>query len=177
MFTRSLFAALFLCPLTLFAAGNKYNHVTHGPILGRLSSRGVGVWARTLRTGSFGVRYGLSPYQLNQVTKPVPTRIAHDNTGWVHITGLAPDTKYYYRLFIPQQPGLTGRSGSFRTLPDTKALVNPKLNPRGLFNFSFEFACGNNKNPGHSNGPGLPTFGTMLRQVKDRVHFAILNGD
>ena len=133
--TRALLAVLFLCPLTLFAAGNKYNHVTHGPILGRLSARGVGVWARTLRTGSFGVRYGISPDRLDRVTAPVPTRLAHDNTGWVHITGLAPDTKYYYRLFIPQQPGLTGRSGSFRTLPDTKALVNPKLNPRGLFNF------------------------------------------
>ncbi|MBQ17358.1 MAG: alkaline phosphatase [Planctomycetaceae bacterium] len=162
---------------TAFAAGDLYNHVSHGPILGRLSAHGVGIWARTLRTGAFAVRYGTDPRRLDQQTKPVITHLGHDNTGWVHITGLAADTKYYYELFIPGQTGLTGKQGSFRTLPDSAKLVDPDLNPRGLFNFSFEFACGNNQNPGHSNGPGLPTFATMLKQLQDRIHFAILNGD
>ena len=31
--------------------------ITHGPMLGRLSSDGVGVWARTSRPDSFQVRY------------------------------------------------------------------------------------------------------------------------
>jgi phosphodiesterase/alkaline phosphatase D-like protein len=159
------------------AAGNRYNHVTHGPILGRLSAHSIGIWARTLRTGHFAVRYGTAPGRLDQKTQPVATRLERDNTGWVHITGLEANTRYYYQLFIPDQTGLTGKRGSFRTMPDSKQMVDAKLNPRGLFNFSFEFACGNNQNPGHSNGPGLPTFATMLRQVKDRVNFAILNGD
>ena len=66
------------------------NMVTHGPILGRLSSDGVGVWARTLRTGEFSVLYGIDPERLDQVSRPVRTQLEHDNTGWVHITGLAP---------------------------------------------------------------------------------------
>ena len=133
------------------AAGNRYNHVSHGPILGRLSADGVGVWARTMRTGHFAVRYGTTPGRLDQQTKPVPTHLERDNTGWVHIRGLKANTKYYYELFIPGQTGLTGKTGSFRTMPDSKQMIDAKLNPRGLFNFSFEFACGNNQNPGHSN--------------------------
>ena len=49
------------------AAGNKYNHITHGPILGRISSHGVGIWARTLRTGHFVVRYGTAPGLLDKL--------------------------------------------------------------------------------------------------------------
>ena len=69
------------------------------------------------------------------------------------------------------------RDGSFRTLPDSEEYIDSELNPQGLFNFSFEFACGNNQNLGHSIGPGLPTFGTMLNHIADDINFAILNGD
>jgi hypothetical protein len=54
---------------------------------------------------------------------------------------------------------------------------NDRHNPRGLFNFAFEFACGNNQNPNDGGGPALKTYDTLLRQVHDQVHFAILNGD
>ncbi len=153
------------------------NFVTHGPILGRLSAHGIGIWARTARTGRFAVEYGTSPQRLDQRSDVVMTRLDHDNTAWVHLRGLKPNTKYYYRIVLPDVPGPTGRGGSFTTLPDSKDYVDPELNPRGLFNFSFEFACGNNQNPAHSGGPALPAFATMLDQLKDRIHFAILNGD
>ncbi len=153
------------------------NHFTHGAILGRLSAHGIGVWARTARPGAFAVKYGTAPDRLDQKTKPIPTSLDHDNTGWTHITGLKAGTKHYYELYFPKTNGISGRTGSFRTLPDPKELVDPKLNPRGLFNFSFEFACGNNQNPSQSNGPGLPTFKTMLDRLQDQIHFAILNGD
>jgi phosphodiesterase/alkaline phosphatase D-like protein len=153
------------------------NMVTHGPILGRVSSDGVGVWARTLRTGEFSVVYGIDPKRLDQVAGPVATQLAHDNTGWIQISGLAPNTKYYYELQIPESTGRTGRRGSFRTLPSPAQYEDAEINPKGLFNFSFEFACGNNQNPRHGLGPALPTFATMLREIKDEVHFAILNGD
>jgi phosphodiesterase/alkaline phosphatase D-like protein len=153
------------------------NMITHGPILGRLSHDGVGVWARTLRTGKFSVLYGTDPERLDQIAGPVETRLDHDNTAWIHITGLKADTKYFYELKNPDSTGRTGRGGSFRTLPDGRQFRDPELNPRGLFNFSFEYACGNNQNPRHSVGPALPTFDTMLREIKDEIHFAILNGD
>jgi len=159
------------------------NHVTHGPILGRLGSHHVGVWARTRRSGQFVVRYGLTAAGLDQESEPVTTSLAHDNTGWALLKGLKADTKYYYRVIIVDARATngrvekTGRSGSFRTLPDAAEHVDPQLNPRGLFNFRFEYACGNNQNPFHSLGPALPTFQTMLRELQDNIHFAILNGD
>jgi len=165
-----------LAPTTSNAAEEE-NFFTHGPILGRLSATGNGVWARTSRPGRFAVRYGVSENQLDEITEPVETFLAHDNTGWIHIQGLQPNTKYHYELVIPESIGRSGRGGSFTTLPSSEKLVDSKTNPRGLFNFSFEFACGNNQNPGHGLGPALPTFETMLRELKGQIHFAILNGD
>ncbi|MAG93243.1 MAG: alkaline phosphatase [Planctomycetaceae bacterium] len=153
------------------------NYLTHGPTLGRLGAHQVGVWARTARAGRFSVRYGTSPKRLDQVSSIVTTHPDHDNAAWVLIGKLKADTKYYYKLELPDVEGETGRSGSFRTMPDSRELVDAKLNPRGLFNFSFEYACGNNQNPPHGLGPELPAFATMHRQLKDKIDFAILNGD
>ena len=153
------------------------NHVTHGPILGGLTPTAVSVWARTARAGRVAVRYGTNRIHLDQSTEPVLTAIEHDNTGVVRIAELTPDTKYYYELMMPDVVGVTGQTGSFITMPDSNDFTDPVLNPRGLFNFSFEFACGNNQNPGPSNGPELPAFTTMLDMLRDRIHFAILNGD
>ena len=176
--SRLLGACICLFALSIGSAGaQNANHLTHGPILGRLGAHEIGIWARTARTGTFAVRYGLAKDKLDQTTKPVATCLEHDNTGWVHVTGLKADTKYFYELIVPGSRGRSGRSGSFRTLPDARECVDRKLNPKGLFNFSFEFACGNNQNPAHSIGPELPTFKTMLERLKDRIHFAILNGD
>ena len=152
-------------------------HITHGPILGRLNSQGIGIWARTSHTASFAVRYGTSPDRLDKIADPVPTRLEHDNTGWLELAGLKANTRYYYQVVIPGILPRTGRGGSFRTLPDRKDFVDRELNPRGLFNFRFEFACGNNQNPSGGIGPSLPTFRTMLDRIKDDIHFAILNGD
>ncbi len=151
------------------------NHITHGPILGRLSPNSIRIWARTARTGSFGVRYGLSPEELRLTSSIVSTRLEHDNTGWVVLSGLRANTKYFYELFLPQIQRPSGRRGSFKTLPDTADYVDSEVNPKGLFNFSFEFACGNNQTG--VTGPALPTFKTMLERLKDKIHFAILNGD
>jgi len=153
------------------------NFITHGPILGRISSDGVGVWARTHRPGAFAVEYGTDPDNLDHRSGAVDTSLEHDNTSWVHLTGLEPETTYYYRITIPDQVGLTGREGRFRTLPRSEDYVDPELNPEGLFNVRFEFACGNNQNPGHGAGPALPAFDTLIEDWADRIDFAILNGD
>ena len=152
------------------------NYISHGPVLGRVSSTGIGIWARTGLTGKFYVIYGTDSDNLDQKTKPVDTQLEHDNTAWIHITGLKPNTKYYYEIRLPESKGPTSRGGSFRTMPDSKEFIG-KTNPDGLYNFSFEFACGNNQNREHSSGPSLPTFSTMLKHAKDKINFAILNGD
>ncbi len=173
-------ALICICAMSGWAVGadNPEDlHITHGPILGRLGERSIGVWARTSRTASFVVRYGVDSKRLDQTSEPVATQLDRDNTGWLELTGLEPNTKYYYDVAIPGQMPRTGRGGSFRTLPDAKLMVDAELNPRGLFNFSFEFACGNNQDVAHSIGPSLPTFRTMLDKIKDDINFAILNGD
>lgn len=174
---QTMLLLIVACIITPCLAEEELPHITTGPILGRLSADGIGIWARTSREASFQVRYGLSEDKMDQITNRVPTRLAHDNTGWVHITGLKPRTEYFYELVIPGSTVRTGRGGSFRTLPDGRDYVDKELNPKGLYNFSFEFACGNNQNLGHSIGPALPTFRTMLDQIADDIDFAILNGD
>lgn len=152
--------------------------VTHGPILGRPGPTRMGVWVRTSAPAAFEVRYGPAAGQMNLVSRKGLTRLDRDNTGWVLLEGLAPNTRYFYRV-VPEGSTRGGSSpdGSFLTLPDAARYRNAEHNPRGLFNFRFEFACGNNQNPGSGMGPGLPAFKTMLERLKDKVHFAILNGD
>ncbi len=150
--------------------------ITHGPLLGRLGAQEVGVWARTDRPGVFRVRYGTRPDKLDQETVPIATELAADNTGWGHLKNLKANTKYYYRAYVGDKPA-AGSGGAFRTLPDPQDYRAAKLNPRGLFNFRFEFACGNNQHPQRSGGPETPAFKTMLDKLHDQVHFAILNGD
>lgn len=177
MKNRHLVVAL-LCVLSagllVRPAAAQETSITHGPILGRLSHDGVGVWARTNKPGTFRVRYGTEPDEMDKTSKGVSTKLADDNTGWVHITGLKPNTEYFYRVVTLSQKG---PSGSFRTLPQSKDYVDKELNPKGLFNFSFEFACGNNQTPTQGAGPNPPAFKTMLRELQGKIHFSIQNGD
>ncbi|MGY8770942.1 MAG: alkaline phosphatase D family protein [Pirellulales bacterium] len=149
--------------------------ITHGPVLGRVSSEGISVWARTEQSGEFQVRYGTDPNHLNQLSSPRHTELSNDNTGVVQLKGLEPATRYHYRLIAGGHD--TDRGGSFTTLQDSAKLIDPKLNPKGLFNFSFEFACGNNQHPTGGLGPTMPTYSTMLQQIKGKVDFSVQNGD
>lgn len=153
--------------------------ITHGPILGRPRPDHMGIWIRTSRPTRFWVRYGQSENSLNELAGPGQTSLEHDNTGWILLEGLQPNSKYYYRVTLAPDPlGDPIHGGSFRTRPSTEQVKDPETNPRGLFNFRFEFACGNNQTPGSGLGPALPTYGTMLRDGwLGRLQFAILNGD
>ncbi len=119
--------------------------ITHGPVLGRLGSTHVGVWARTSQPGEFSVFYGTEPDALTSAATG-STALEDDNTGWVLIEDLQPGTKYHYQVASCCEPtGDPERSGSFHTLPDAAAMQS-EHNPEGRFNFRFEFACGNNQN-------------------------------
>ena len=169
--TRQVWAGPILVVLLLACDGVQapQAQITHGPILGRLSADGIGVWARTQEPGGFRVRYGLAPDALDQVSVSVSTSLASDNTGWAHIDGLQQNSRYFYRL---ESKGKSPPVASFRTLPDSSGFAHPEHNPGGLFNFSFEFACGNKQ-----FSPDQPAFRTMLHELDDRVHFSIQNGD
>ncbi len=146
--------------------------VTHGPILGRPAPTSMTLWVRTQVPGAVQIFYGTSEDRLDRRAPLLETRLQHDNTGLVALEGLEPETRYFYRVEDHQL------AGSFRTLPDSGDYRDARTNPRGLFNFRFEFACGNNqRGGGDSVGPTLPVFDTLNRQVRDTIDFAILNGD
>lgn len=152
-------------------------------MLGRVGETEIGIWARTATPGEFRVRYGISRDALDQTSEAVATAIESDNTGWAHITGLRSNTKYYYELVGADGGTAPNLSGDFHTLPRAEDFRHPEHNPEGLFNFRFEFACGNNQGTsGSVIGPELTTYQTMLRNLhrddeRSRVDFAVLNGD
>jgi alkaline phosphatase D len=148
--------------------------LTHGPMLGHITSNSISIWARTSTPGAFQVRYGTSPGNLDQVSGPVTTTAVRDNTGWVQLTGLKPNVRYYYLPFTRND---AGDEGTFLTLPSSEDYRDPETNPRGLFNFRFQFGSCANQKPGNGTGPGLPAYETMLRTLAGKVHFSIMNGD
>ncbi|MEL6105792.1 MAG: alkaline phosphatase D family protein [Planctomycetota bacterium] len=149
--------------------------LTHGPMLGDVTSESVRVWARTSSPGPFTVHYGTDRSAMDAVAEPTNTYLGHDNTGVVALTGLEPDTEYHYQVWVNERPhGLAGR---FRTLPSAEASKNSDHNPKGLFNFRFQIGSCANQNPLHGNGHRAPTYENLNRQWSDKVHFHIMNGD
>lgn len=152
--------------------------VTHGPMLGNVTSTSIRVWARTRNAGSFIVRHAenaeLTAWHSSAAAITSP---AHDYTAWVDLRDLKPATKYYYAIDVDGRLADTrvdGQFNSFRTLPAAETFREPKLNPAGLFNFSFEIGSCNHQG---TERPPDAVYATMLRQLKDRVHFHVLNGD
>lgn len=146
--------------------------VTHGPILGRPAADSMSLWVRTQVPGEITVLFGESEDHLDRVSDPVTTVLENDNTGVLTISGLKPDTKYFYRVEDHQE------AGSFTTLKRAEDFKNAEHNPAGKFNLRFEFACGNNQSAGgNSVGPHVPTYDTLNAKVRDTIDFAILNGD
>ncbi len=169
-----LLAALIVGTLS-YAQRNVVPGITHGPMLGRPGPNSMGIWARTAKTSSFQVRYGESSENLDQISEAMATRLEKDNTAWIELTGLKPDTRYYYEVIAVGEE--SGPGGSFKTWPDGDDFQNEAHNPKGLYNFKFEFGSCASQSPTNGLGPDLPAYATMLREIKDDIDFAIMNGD
>ncbi|QDV23471.1 alkaline phosphatase D family protein [Aureliella helgolandensis] len=149
--------------------------MTHGPILGRASHDSMTVWARTSLPTTFAVQYGVEPGKWTHSAESARTSLNHDCTGIATLTSLEADTEYHYQVYIDGSP--QGGVNRFSTLPDSAKLVDPQLNPSGLFNFKFEIGSCANQNPLHGIGHALPLYQTMNREIADDIDFAIMNGD
>ncbi len=171
--------SLFLLLLTLVSSPARAERdpvwLTHGPMLGHVTSDSVRVWGRTSDAGEFHVHYGMVADSLNEISDPAITSVDHDNTSTVTLKGLKADTLYHYQLWVNGRPH--GLPGTFRTLPSAAESRNDEHNPRGLFNFRFEIGSCANQNPLHGIGHQTPTYETLNRDWADRVHFHIMNGD
>jgi len=133
------------------------------------------VWARTSEPTEFEVRFGTSTHALTGLATAAKTTWEHDCTGTVEIPKLESNTRYHYQVYVAGFP--QGQAGTFKTLPDTEKVRDAQYNPKGLFNFRFEFGSCANQNPEHGIGHSLPLYQTMNKQIADDVDFAIMNGD
>jgi alkaline phosphatase D len=151
------------------------NFVTHGPMVGKITARSVRVWVRMHRPGDFTVKYGTDPGRLLRSSPVGKATISQDCTGWIELVNLNADTQYYYQVAINDIPA--GPAGSFITLPSAEEHVDATYNPKGLFNFRFQFGSCANQNPKDGIGPSLPTWATMHRELQGKALFSIMNGD
>lgn len=149
--------------------------LTHGPMLGNLTSSSVVVWGRTSDPGQFSVRYGRSQDRLDLISRSGETAIDHDNTGTVQLVDLEPNTRYFYQVWVNSRPN--GLPGSFRTLPSKEASANLEHNPKGLFNFRFQIGSCANQNPLNGAGHRSTTYEHLNHDWSDKIHFHIMNGD
>ncbi len=94
------------------------NLVTRGPYLQLATPTSIRIRWRTDQDTDSAVRYGLSPTQLNQTV----TSAAVDNHHSLQLTGLTPETRYYYSVGTTTKT-LAGEDAtySFRTPPEIGA--------------------------------------------------------
>ena len=72
---RTALLGLFFCTSSLLAQNNA-GPVTHGPMLGHVTSNSVRVWVRTHQSGDFHINYGTDPENLDQTRIPSITTIS-----------------------------------------------------------------------------------------------------
>ncbi|MDX2305672.1 MAG: alkaline phosphatase D family protein [Microscillaceae bacterium] len=181
-FVKNAFLMLMLTPNLLLGQNTpstkKTDEITHGPMLGNITNGSVRIWARTKQPNTFRVIYSTSPDLTSaKSSREVKTTWENDATGWIELTGLESNTKYYYALEINgniADTRVNNNFNSFKTLPDKSDFAHQELNPNGLFNFSFEIGTGNSQGY-KQNLP--PTYATMLNKLKDDIYFQIQNGD
>ncbi len=194
-----------LCPLILAAGGLQAQErswpdpiaqevipsetagITHGPMLGRPAATSMRVWIRTAAPTAFRVLYGTSlPLSSDDSAAPNSTTEAADNTGFADLTGLEPNTRYYYGIEIDSVLADTRLDyhdpwPTFRTLPSEDTFYDEANNPDGLFNVCFSIGCGGCQNPSKeiSGGqyPNSPSFATILKHHGDEIQFHFMNGD
>jgi len=153
------------------------NSITHGPILGRPGATTMSIWVRTHRPGIIQVIAKKVDGTSTQIIGEAKTILSKDNSGVVTLNNLEPDTRYQYQIKVKGKQD--GPTGSFMTWANAALTQNAEYNPEGLFNFSFEFACGNSQSKVRFIDDSIPqrTFETLNRDHAERLDFAILNGD
>jgi alkaline phosphatase D len=173
-------------PLTNEVIPVQSTPLTHGPILGRPDAHAIRVWIRTRDPGPFEVVYSTNP---NLGDKPLTvagrTLADQDNTGFVDLSELQANTRYYYGVRFGENIADTRIEfdrpwPSFVTLPDSTSQADEKSNPKGLFNFTFSIgACQRQRSPKDTFGiyANPPSFLNLWKRHGDQIAFHVVNGD
>lgn len=159
--------------------------ITHGPVLGNVTSNSVRVWVRADRELEFEVlvRPSQPPFDDAAITTATTTE-ASDFTGFAEVADLKANTVYAYAIrvageIVDSRNNIRDPWPTFRTLPDETSYVH-KFNPDGRFNFSFTIgACQRQRSPGETYGiySNPPAFDTIWEKHRHRTAFHIINGD
>ena len=112
-----------LCSLTETDAfretASRYDiQLIHGPLLGCVTDTSARFWVRTVSESSVQVKVS----RFRDLTHPIESDVKfsdsdEDYTTVVQISGLQPDTTYYYDVTIDGRSGLDTKDLSFRTYP------------------------------------------------------------
>lgn len=161
--------------------------ITHGPVLGRPAATSMRVWIRTAEPKTFRVLYGTSiPLTSDGPAAAGATAESADNTGVANLTGLTPNTRYYYAVELDGVVADTRLDyhdpwPAFRTLPNEDTFYDASHNPEGLYNICFSIGCGACQNPlkevSGGQYPNSPSFATILKEHGDALQFHFMNGD
>jgi alkaline phosphatase D len=159
--------------------------ISHGPVLGDVTSKSVRVWIRARKEVAFEVlvKEQRPPFK-DAVATAAKTIAANDFTGFAQVEGLKPNTVYAYAIrvggeLLDSRNDLKDPWPTFRTLPDKTSYAH-QFNPAGKFNFSFSIgACQRQRSPQNTYGiyPNPPAFNTIWEKHRHRLAFHIVNGD
>ena len=162
--------------------------LTHGPLLGRPTATSMRIWVRTAEPTSFRVvASDRLPLSANTPSTDGATRAEADNTGWVEISSLEPNRRYFYGVvtetgLVDLRMDVDDPWPSFRTLPDDTSNADALNNPDGLFNFRFSVGCcQRQKAQGDPRENFIdadpPAYARLLQRHADDLAFHVVNGD
>ncbi|MCA9144933.1 MAG: metallophosphoesterase family protein [Planctomycetales bacterium] len=160
--------------------------ITHGPMLGKPMATSMRVWIRSKLPLECRVVFDTAtPLTKDSPAVVLKTLAEADNTGFVDLVGLTPNTRYYYGIIdtkglIDTRMEFDRPWPSFRTLPDETSFHDPLNNQEGTFNFAFSIGCCSRQLlPDAPLGiyTNPPSFLNIFQRHADDIAFHIVNGD
>ena len=96
--------------------------LSHGPVVGGVSSSSANVFVRTNKSASVQLRYGTDPtLQTYSSSATFSTTNTSDFTKIISLSGLSPETTYYLNPVVNGAPQLSAPFPSFKTFPPPKS--------------------------------------------------------
>jgi len=100
-FLGSALGATLLRPLRAFAASPGYPRLMEGPMVGATTPESITFWGRASGEFDVEVEYSTDPtFAVTSKSAPVRATRESDCTVRITVAGLAPATRYYYRLRV-----------------------------------------------------------------------------
>lgn len=159
--------------------------ISLGPLLGGVTSETIRVWLRTREANEFEVVCDTQiPFGAEAIVVTGRTVATSDLTASVQLSGLKPNTRYFYAVRIDEtfadlRTEVNDPWPSFKTLPDETTFVDATNNPDRLFNVTFAIGHCASQDPDRSGGQyvSTPAYDQIRSKHADEAMFAIVNGD